>query len=135
MEIDRIKGKGGDYSKSKGKGKDYERKGKGKGDVKGKSKTKGYGKQPDPGGKGQPKGAGKGEGQKGQKGKGDSKVCYTCGKAGHISKDCWQRLRQVSEETTNAKANAETGTVASSGNRARSRGSRRFHTRNSRMSP
>ena len=114
MEIDRIKGKGGDYSKSKGKGKDYERKGKGKGDVKGKSKTKGYGKQPDPGGKGQSKGAGKGEGQKGQKGKGDSKVCYTCGKAGHISKDCWQRLRQVSEETTNAKANAETGTVASS---------------------
>ena len=114
MEIDRIKGKGGDYFKGKGKGKDYERKGKGKGDGKGKSKGKGYGKQQDPGGKAQQKGNGTNDGQKGQKGKADPKVCFTCGKAGHISKDCWQRLRQVSEENTNAKPNAETGTVASS---------------------
>ena len=56
------------------------------------------------GGKAQQKGAGKGDGQKSQKGKTDQKVCQTCGKAG----------RMVSEENTNAKANAETGTVASS---------------------
>ena len=110
MEIDRIKGKGND----KGKGKDFDEKGKGKGDPKGKGKGKSHGKSQDFGGKSQQKGSGKGEGQKGQKGKADQKTCYTCGKAGHFSKDCWQRLRQVSEESPNQKPSAETGTVASS---------------------
>ena len=113
MEIDRIKGKGNDY-KGKGKGKDFDRKGKGKGDGKGKAKGKGYGKPQDAGGKPQSEGTGKGDSQKGQKGKTDQKTCFTCGKVGHFSKDCWQRLRQVSEEGGNPRSNAETGTVASS---------------------
>eukprot|EP00913_Durusdinium_trenchii_P026517 g24878.t1 len=113
MEIDRIKGKGNDH-KGKGKGKDFDKKGKGKGDGKGKAKGKGYGKPQDFGGKSQSKSAGKGDGQKGQKGKAEQKTCFTCGKVGHFSKDCWQRLRQVSEEGGNPRSSAETGTVSSS---------------------
>ena len=113
MEIDRIKGKGNDH-KGKGKGKDFDKKGKGKGDGKGKAKGKGYGKPQDFGGKSQSKSAGKGDGQKGQKGKAEQKTCFTCGKVGHFSKDCWQRLRQVSEEGGNPRSSAETGAVSSS---------------------
>ena len=114
MEIDRIKGKGD--GKSKGKGKDYERKGKGKGDQPkgGKAKGKTYGKGYDGGGKAQSKGS-KGDQQKG-KGKSEQpvKTCFTCGKAGHLARDCW-RVRQVSDESGQSKINAETATQASTG--------------------
>ena len=101
-------------TRAKVKGKDFDKKGKGKGDGKGKSKGKGYGKPHDFGGKSQQKGTSKGDGQKGQNGKAEQKTCFTCGKVGHFSTDCWQRLRQVSEESANPKPSAETGTVASS---------------------
>ena len=92
MEIDRIaeKGKG----KGKTKGKDGgPGKGKGKGEQKG---AKGKGKFMNKGHSG-----GKSS-QKGQKadGKGKSKespvkTCFTCGKPGHMAKDCWRVVRQV----------------------------------------
>ena len=102
MEIDRI-GQKGDKGKSKGKGKDgyINVKGKGKSDGKNpQGKGKGQQKGQDYGqGKNQQKGNAKGDGQKGQKGKGDGgpvKTCFTCGKPGHLARDCW-RVRQVAD--------------------------------------
>ena len=89
MEIDRVQ---------KGDGKSKGMKGKGGKDGKGKSKggkeDKGKGK-----GKGKPLGGkpdGKGKASKEQKGKGKGvgDTCWTCGRPGHHSKDCW-RVRQV----------------------------------------
>ena len=101
MEIDRI-GQKGDKGKGKSKGKDTQTfKGKGKGEAKN-SKGKGKGQQKGSDynqAKGQQKGSGKGDNQKGQKGKsegGPVKVCYTCGKPGHLARDCW-RVRQVAD--------------------------------------
>ena len=85
MEVDRLQQKGKDKGKSKGK----EQKGKSKGKVD-KGKDKGKGKS-DGGAK---NGKGKGGKEKGGKGKGTSELCWTCGKPGHMSKDCW-RVRQV----------------------------------------
>ena len=85
MEVDRLQQKGKDKGKSKGK----EQKGKSKGKVD-KGKDKGKGKS-DGGAK---NGKGKGGKEKGGKGKSTSEVCWTCGKPGHMSKDCW-RVRQV----------------------------------------
>ena len=85
MEIDRLQQKG------KGKGKGLKGKGKIKGEKgksKGKAATSPKGGQKDrkgKGGKDQKLGRGKGSG-------GD--VCWTCGKMGYHSKDCW-RVRQV----------------------------------------
>ena len=105
MEIDRI-GQKGDKGKGKQKGKDSQTfKGKGKGDAK-TSKGKGKGQQKGSDysqGKGQQKSSGKGDNQKGQKGKGDGgpvKVCYTCGKPGHLARDCW-RVQQVADGSPN----------------------------------
>ena len=81
MEVDRLQQKGKDKGKSKGK------------DPKGKDKGKGKSEN---GGK---NGKGKGGKEKGGKGRGTSEVCWTCGKPGHISKDCW-RVRQVEAPTT-----------------------------------
>ena len=88
MEIDRvqkgdgkqkgIKGKGGKDGKGKSKGKEDKGKGKGKG--------KPFGGKPD----------GKGKASKDQKGKGKGvgDTCWTCGRPGQHSKDCW-RVRQI----------------------------------------
>ena len=81
MDIDRVQdakgpGKTGKNDHQKGKGKDTKGKGKkGKeGDQKGKSK------------------------RKDQKGKGAA-TCYTCGKPGHLAKDCWRdNIRQVASD-------------------------------------
>ena len=98
MEVDRIKGDG-----KKGKSKSKEQKGKGKGkEDKSKSKGKG-GKSSGKDGKG--KGGGK-EG-KGGKGKNPSEVCWTCGKPGHMAKDCW-RVRQVESPATQSIAGSHT---------------------------
>ena len=98
MEVDRIKGDG-----KKGKSKSKEQKGKGKGkEDKSKSKGKG-GKSSGKDGKG--KGGGK-EG-KGGKGKNPSEVCWTCGKLGHMAKDCW-RVRQVESPATQSIAGSHT---------------------------
>ena len=101
MDISRIQNKG------KGKNKGKESKGKGKFDSKGKSKGyTGYGS----GGKsrydnkGKGKGDNKGKGKGGKKGKSSdwnagqktSAVCYSCGKTGHMQKDCWSRTRDSS---------------------------------------
>ena len=86
MEIDRLqKGKGKDAKGKGGKGKEEKGKGKGKGG------------KPTGG-----KGDGKGKGGKDQKGKGKNnsqEVCWTCGRPGHHSKDCW-RVRQVESPAT-----------------------------------
>ena len=86
MEIDRLQQKG-DGEKGKSKGKDQKGKGKSK-DDKGKGKSKNL--------KGSAKdGKGKGKEPKQGKGKGvGGDLCWTCGKMGHHSKDCW-RARQI----------------------------------------
>ena len=106
MEIDRITEKGKGKGKSKGKD-GGPGKGKGKGDQKG---TKGKGKAP---GKGQEGGK---IGQKGQKadGKGKTKespmkTCFTCGKPGHMAKDCWRVVRQV--EASSSASQGETSSI------------------------
>ena len=78
MEIDRIKGDG--------------KKGKGKG-----------GK---PSGK-EGKGKGGGKESKGGKGKSANEVCWTCGKPGHMSRDCW-RIRQVEAPAVQSVAGSHT---------------------------
>ena len=98
MEVDKIYGdwKGG--KKGKGKGK-FDSKGKGK-DQKGKGKGFGGGKGP-PFFKGKGKFDSKGKGKDGKKGKQSwfpdgrkgGMVCYSCGKPGHMQKDCWSKSR------------------------------------------
>ena len=98
MEVDRFKGK----DKGKGKTKDVKgAKGKGK-EEKGKSKGKGgkavFG----------PKSEGKGKGGKEKgKGKGSGQTCWTCGRPGHLAKDCW-RVRQVEAPASNAPSSPPT---------------------------
>ena len=126
MEIDRI-GQKGEKGKGKQKGKDASNfKGKGKGDAKNsKGKGKGQQKGSDYGqGKNQQKGNGKGDAQKGQKGKGDGgqmKVCYTCGKPGHLARDCW-RVRQVADgspqQQTQSQGDASSTWTSTSGSQA-----------------
>lgn len=79
MEIDRLQWKGG---KQNGKGKQ-----KGKDNGKGKEKGKQSGK--DQKGKTK-KGHLKGKNERGSygKGKGETRKCNTCGKPGHLAKDC-----------------------------------------------
>ena len=85
MEVDRLQK--GDDKKGKGKGKEMKGKGKFKED-----KGKGMTKMPKGGAK---EGKGKSKEAKQCKGKGTGgDVCWTCGKLGHHSKDCW-RVRQV----------------------------------------
>ena len=91
IDVDRVqdaqgKGMKGKNDHQKGKGKDAKGKGKkGKGDHKGKE--------------GDYKGKGKG---KDQVGKGAA-TCYTCGKPGHLAKDCWRNnIRQVASDQTHS---------------------------------
>ena len=92
MGVDRVqdakgKGKKGKNDHQKGKGKDAKGKGKkGKLDQKGKeSDHKGKGKCKD------------------QKGTGGVATCYTCGKPGHLAKDCWRNnIRQVASDPTHS---------------------------------
>ena len=90
MDIGALKGKGYFKGKSEGKGKGLRHwnfmKGKG-----GKSKGKGKGKNF----KGM---KGRGKGKTSNKGKGKGVVCYTCGKPGHISRECnLNRVNAVNE--------------------------------------
>ena len=105
MEIDRVEGKGWYGSNGKkGKGKGKNEKGSSKGKTKSKTKTKdGRGKTK----KGQEKGKSKSDDRsRGGKGKGD-KQCFTCGKFGHYSRECWQntQVRAVSGAPYNAQDN------------------------------
>eukprot|EP00435_Cladocopium_sp_Y103_P063067 s2135_g24.t1 len=107
MEFDRIESKG----KQKGKGKSKDKNGQ-KGKSKGKSKgkdNKGKGKSYEQKGKGFVKYDAKG------KGKGEPKVCFTCGKPGHMAKDCWQttQVRQIGSDV-NATSTAVQGSPSSS---------------------
>ena len=106
MEIDRVKGKG--KGKGKSKGKDWNdwsqgyKGGKGKDKGKGKSKGKDWNdwSQGYKGGKGQGKSKGKDKGK--NKGKGGQKgPCHSCGKMGHLARDCWgQSIQHVSSSDT-----------------------------------
>ena len=91
MDVDRVqdaKGKGKKVKNDHQKGKGKDAKGKGK-------KGQGYQK----GKEGDHKGKGKG---KDQKGKGVA-TCYTCGKPGHLAKDCWRNnIRQVASDQTHS---------------------------------
>ena len=100
MDIDRIKGKGKEKGKGKGKGwNDWSqgyKGGKGKDQGKGKGKGKDWNdwSQGYKGGKGKDKGKGKSKG--GQKG-----PCHTCGRMGHLARDCWgQSVQHVSSSDT-----------------------------------
>ena len=105
MEIDRLQ-----KGKEKGKGKTKDGKGgksKGK-EEKGKSKGKG-GKMVSGA-----KGDGKGKGGKDKgKGKGSVETCWTCGRPGHLAKDCW-RVRQVEAPASNAPSSSTPPTVSPS---------------------
>ena len=96
MDIDRVqdakaKGKKGKKDHQKGKGKDAKGEGKkGKGDQKGKE--------------GGHKGKGKGEDKKGN-GVATWATCYTCGKPGHLAKDCWRNnFRPVASDQAHSSA-------------------------------
>ena len=106
MEVDRIQEKGKGKGKYKGKGKDKgkswwqfpfggrggQQKGKGKFEKGGKSKGKYKGKQ---GGKSKGKQKGKSRGKKGSDvGQNQCRVCYGYG---HWSRDCPQRVQQITE--------------------------------------
>ena len=98
MEVDRLKGK----DKGKGKTKDLKgTKGKGK-EEKGKSKGKGGKAVAGP----KSEGKGKGGKEKG-KGKGSTETCWTCGRPGHLAKDCW-RVRQIEAPASNAPSSPPT---------------------------
>ena len=79
-------------AKESRRGKDDKSKGKGKG---GKPMTK------------DGKGKGVGKDSKGGKGKSSNEVCWTCGKPGHLSRDCW-RVRQVEAPATQNIAGSHT---------------------------
>ena len=53
------------------------------------------------------KGKGVGKDSKGGKGKSSNEVCWTCGKPGHLSRDCW-RVRQVEAPATQNIAGSHT---------------------------
>ena len=78
MDVDRVQ-----TAQGKGKkGKNDQQKGKGK-DAKGKGK----------------KGKGKGNGRKGK----GVATCHTCGKPGHLAKDCWRNhIRHVASDQTHS---------------------------------
>ena len=106
MEIDRIASKGKYDQKGKGKNKgksdrSYE-KGKGKGkDERDKGKGKYGGKQ---GGKQEGKHTDEGKG-KGVSSKASQKgACFTCGRPGHLARDCWQNWQGNVRYVQNAHA-------------------------------
>ena len=89
MEIDRIQGKGKTGDKGKGKSDKGGQKGKSKQKGKDKGKSKNSNDKSGYSGKGksaQNPGKGKGKGER---------VCYVCGKPGHLAKDCWSSVRNV----------------------------------------
>ena len=93
MDVDYIQQKGGKGKKGfKGKGKDSKG-GKSKGKDKGKSNW-----QSSKGKSSWEKGQGKQKGKSKEKGGKNEKGCFTCGKPGHMAKDCWRRVQQVSEQ-------------------------------------
>ena len=105
MEVDRLQ-----KGKEKGKGKTKEGKGgKGKG-KEDKGKSKGKGGKTTFGSKGD--GKGKGGKEKG-KGKGPVETCWTCGRPGHLAKDCW-RVRQIEAPASNAPSSSTPPTVSPS---------------------
>ena len=122
MDIGRIQNKG------KGKNKGKESKDKGKFDSKGKSKgyaVYGSGGKSQYDQKGKGKGDNKGKGKGGKKGKSSdwnsghktNAVCYSCGKTGHMQKDCWSRARDSNVKQVadgHEAASSATSTVPSS---------------------
>ncbi len=124
MEIDRVEWKGGKKGDGKkgGGGKDFTKGRKGGRDEKG----KGYGKKGEQKGKfGGKKSDGKGKGQWDNKGKAkgkESRECWKCGKAGHLSKDCLRQIQEVPEldvpagnASTTGSSTATTSTASSGG--------------------
>ena len=111
MEVDAVtwKGKGKD-----GKGKGKQQKGKGKGKQQQQQPYNGKGKD----GKQNHKGKDKGKGKQG-KGRGKSTAeCYTCGKTGHLQRDCWQnpnRVQQVGEGGSAVSTVAPSASASNSG--------------------
>ena len=71
-----------------------------------KTDRKGKGKGGKPSGK-EGKGKGGGKESKGGKGKNANEVCWTCGKPGHMSRDCW-RIRQVEAPAVQSIAGSHT---------------------------